>query len=107
VDGSTSFGEIDRDSSDVEFGFDLGTGSAKGNIHVEDAKDHVHDIEVSGKIRGDGHFDFNSNNGYNGGGKGALSGAALEHANGDFGFTDMGLSGRVNKINGQFETTKQ
>jgi hypothetical protein len=107
TEGSTSFGAIDRERSDVELGFDLGEGSAKGKIHIEDAKDQVHDIEISGKIRGNGAFDFNSNNGYSGGGKGALSGATLEHANGDFGFSDIDLSGRVNQISGKFETTKQ
>jgi hypothetical protein len=107
VEGSTSFGAIDKASSDVQLGFDLGTGDAKGSIHVEDTKANVHDIEVAGKIRENGTFDFNSNNGYNGGGKGSLVGDALEHANGDFGFSEMDLSGKANQIQGKFETTHE
>jgi len=107
VEGSTSFGAIDKASSDVKLGFDLGTGDAKGSIHLEDAKANVHDIDIAGKIKDNGTFDFNSNNGYNGGGKGSLSGEVLEHANGDFGFSEVDLSGKANQIQGTFETTHQ
>ncbi|HIP47051.1 MAG TPA: hypothetical protein EYG95_05780 [Campylobacterales bacterium] len=107
VEGSTSFGAIDRDSSTVKLGFDLGSGAMDGNIQFNDMVQD-YDIDVAGKIQGDGSFDFNSNNGYDGGGEGTLSGDKLENANGTFGFheTDI-MSEEINNIDGKFETSKK
>jgi hypothetical protein len=49
-----------------------------------------------------------SNNGYDGGGKGDLSGEALENAKGDFAFSERDIvSGDLNEITGKFEATHQ
>lgn len=107
TEGTTSYGAIDKDSSSVKLGFDLGSGAMDGNLKFKDNTQN-YDIGVAGKVKGDGSFDFNSNNGYDGGGKGALSGDKLQNANGDFGFkeTDI-ISNQVNNIDGKFETSKQ
>ncbi len=107
VEGATNFGAIDKDSSSVKLGFDLGSGAMDGNMKFQDTVQN-YDVDVAGKVKGDGSFDFNSNNGYDGGGKGALSGDKLQNANGDFGFkeTDI-ITNQVNNIDGKFETTKQ
>jgi hypothetical protein len=78
-----------------------------GNMKFKDTIQN-YDIGVAGKIKGDGLFDFNSNNGYDGGGKGVLSGDKLQNANGDFGFkeTDI-ITSQTNNINGKFETSKK
>jgi len=107
VDGSTSFGAIDKESSDVKLGFDLGTGAMDGNMKFDDGTNN-YDVDVAGKIEGDGSFGFNSNNGYDGGGQGALSGENLEHANGDFAFSEKNIvDDSTNEIKGNFETTHE
>jgi len=107
VEGSTSFGAIDKDSSSVRLGFDLGSGAMDGNLKFKDSVQN-YDVDVAGKIKGDGSFDFNSNNGYDGGGKGSLSGDKLQNANGDFGFKETDFTtNKVNNINGKFETRKK
>jgi len=107
VEGVTSFGAIDKDSSSVKLGFDLGSGEMDGNMKFKDSVQN-YDVDVAGKIKGNGSFDFNSNNGYDGGGKGTLSGDKLQNANGNFGFkeTDI-ITNQVNSIDGKFETSKK
>ncbi len=104
--GTTSFGDIDKDSSFVKFGFDLGSGVMNGNMKFNDAQ-KSYDIDVGGKIKGDGSFNFNSNNGYDGGGAGDLSGNKLQNANGNFGFKEIDINTKqTNNIDGKFETIK-
>ena len=106
VEGTTANGAIDKESSAVRLGFDLGTGKMDGDMKFKDAvSDYA--IKVDGKLQGDGHFDFNANNGYDGGGSGTLSGEKLEHANGDIHFVEKQLDGSSNAINAKFETTHQ
>jgi len=104
VEGRTSNGHIDRDSSSVNLGFDLGNGKMDGDIKFNDSASD-YDIKVNGKLKKDGSFDFNSHNGYDGGGRGELSGKKLEHANGDMHFVEKRLDGNINKIDAKFETT--
>ena len=107
VEGSTGFGTIDSASSSVNLGFDLGSGTMDGNMKFQDSV-QAYDVDVAGKIKGDGNFDFNSNNGYDGGGAGELSGDKLENANGNFGFAETDImSKEVNHIDGKFETSKK
>ncbi len=103
--GSTSHGDIVLDRSDVSLDFDLGTGVAQGNMHIEDTQANQHDIAVSGKVQGDGNFDLNSKQGYDGGAQGSLQGERLQHANGDFNFQEQEIGGEKNTISGSFETT--
>ncbi len=106
TEGKTTVGgAIDKDSSSVDLGFDLGKGTMDGDLKFEDTK-REYDIKVDGKVRGDGSFNFASSNGYNGNGNGRLSGEALEHANGDIGFREKNLDGSINKIDAKFETTQ-
>ena len=107
VEGVTNYSAIDKDSSNVKLGFDLGSGNVDGTMKFQDNVQN-YDIGVAGKVKGDGSFDFNSNNGYDGGGQGDLSGDQLQNANGSFGFkeTDI-ISNEVNNIDGKFETTKK
>lgn len=107
VEGTTSFGAIERESSAVKLGFDLGSGAMDGNMKFQDSVQE-YDVDLAGKVKGDGSFDFNSNNGYDGGGEGTLSGDKLENANGRFGFSETDImSKEVNQIDGKFETSKR
>jgi len=106
TNGSTSNGQIDTKSSSVVLGFDLGNGKMDGDIRFNDSVSD-YDIKVDGKLKGDGSFNFNSHNGYDGGGRGTLSGDNLEHANGDMHFIEQRLDGSTNNIDADFETRHQ
>ncbi len=107
VEGRTNYGNIDTDASSVKLGFDLGSGEMNGNMKFNDSVQD-YDIDIAGKIKGDGKFNFNSINGYDGGGTGKLSGEKLQNANGNFGFSEEDMiTKEVNKIDGKFETSRQ
>lgn len=107
VEGQTSLGAINTDTSSVKLGFDLGSGEMSGNMKFDDSVQD-YDVDVAGKLKGDGSFDFNSNNGYDGGGAGELSGDELQNANGNFGFSEEDMiTKEKNKIDGKFETSRQ
>ena len=107
VEGSTSFGAIEKDSNFIKLGFDLGTGAMNGNMKFNDEVSN-YDIDIAGRIKGDGSFNFNSNDGYNGGGKGTFNGDKLQNANGSFGFKEIDIvTNEVNNIDGKFETSRK
>ncbi len=108
VEGTTSHGTIKQnDLNHVRLGFDLGAGNVNGNIRFQDDI-QTYDIDVAGHVKGDGSFEFNSQNGYDGNGKGALSGKQYENANGDFHFEEKEFFNlRKNIIEGKFETTRE
>jgi hypothetical protein len=108
TEGTTTIGgKIDTASSDVKLGFDLGAGRLNGELKFNDTKTN-YDIEVAGKVREDGSFNFSTKDGYYGGGKGKLDGQKFEHANGDFSFSEKdGNNQKVfNQIDGKFETSR-
>ena len=106
VEGKTEHGAIDKDSSSVNLRFDLGSGAMDGDLKFSDQTTQ-HNIDVEGSINNNGSFDFNSANGYDGGGDGALSGDKFEHANGGFKFTETDVNNpdEIKVIEGKFETT--
>ena len=109
VEGHTSYGTIKQNSTnDVRLGFDLGAGSMQGNMKFQDSVQD-YDIDVAGRVKADGSFDFNSQNGYDGGGKGALEGEQYEHANGSFDFQERDIHTQtpINTIEGKFETERE
>ncbi|HHD72562.1 MAG TPA: hypothetical protein ENL02_01390 [Epsilonproteobacteria bacterium] len=108
TEGTTSYGAIRQDGvNDVRLGFDLGAGTMDGKLQFEDTVQQ-YDIDVAGRVKQDGSFDFNSQNGYDGGGKGALEGEKYEHANGSFDFEEKDLFNQhSNKIQGKFETNRK
>ncbi len=108
VEGTTSYGAIRQDDHNyVRLGFDLGDGSMQGKMQFQD-NIQQYDIDVGGKLKEDATFDFNSQNGYNGGGHGELTGEQYDKASGDFHFEEEDLfSQHVNKIDGKFEAEKQ
>ena len=107
TEGKTSYGEIMQNSNNrVRLGFDLGEGSVEGNLKFDDPVQN-YDIDVAGHVKGDGSFDFNSQNGYDGGGKGKLEGKKYENANGDFRFEEKTFFNlKKNTIEGKFETSR-
>ena len=108
TEGMTSYGTIRQDSTnEVKLGFDLGAGTMQGDMRFSDPVQQ-YDIEVGGSVKEDGSFDFNSQNGYDGGGNGKISGEKYEHANGRFDFQEHDLFGQhTNEIRGEFETKRQ
>ena len=106
VEGTTADGTIDKDSSSVNLHFDLGSGAMGGDLKFGDQTTQ-HDIDIEGSMNSNGSFDFNSANGYDGGGDGALSGDKFEHANGGFKFTETDVNNldEIKVIEGKFETT--
>jgi hypothetical protein len=109
TEGSTTYGTIKQNAqNDVRLQFDLGSGAVDGNLKFEDNLQR-YDIQVGGRIRSDATFDFNSQNGYSGGGYGKLSGEKLENANGAFDFNenDLHTDMLINHIEGKFEATRQ
>jgi len=108
TEGKTSYGEILQNSDNrVRLGFDLGDGSVEGNLRFDDPVQN-YDIDVAGHVKGDGSFAFNSQNGYDGGGKGKLEGNKYENANGDFRFEEKTFFNlKKNIIEGKFETSRQ
>ncbi len=109
VDGETSYGAIRQDeTNDVRLGFDLGAGTMQGNMKFRDEVQD-YDIDVAGRVKADGSFDFNSQNGYDGGGSGVLEGEQYENANGGFDFQERDIQTQtpLNRIEGKFETTRE
>jgi hypothetical protein len=109
TEGATTYGTIKQNAqNDVSLQFDLGAGTVDGNLKFEDRLQR-YDIQVGGRIRSDATFDFNSQNGYSGGGYGKLSGEKLQNANGGFDFNENDLQSDmlINHIEGKFETTRQ
>ena len=106
--GSTSYGTIRQDDyNNVRLGFDLGAGTMEGNMKFADTIQQ-YDIDIAGRVKDDATFDFNSQNGYNGGGNGLLSGEKYEQANGSFSFEEEDLFNQhTNKIEGEFETRRK
>ncbi|RUM65757.1 MAG: hypothetical protein DSZ05_05535 [Sulfurospirillum sp.] len=104
TEGSTSYGVIQQDDYNrVHLGFDLGDGSMQGNIQFHDNVEQ-YNIDVGGKLKEDATFDFNSRNGYDGGGHGKLEGTKYEQANGTFHFEEKEFFNlHTNKIDGKFE----
>ncbi len=109
VQGSTSHGKIDSESSKVKLGFDLGSGDVKGDVKFRDSSQKHYDIGVAGKAKGDGSFDFAPKGGYEGKGSGNLHGEKLEKASGDFNFKERDLASKkvINNIEGKFEAKRK
>ncbi len=106
TEGTTSNGAIQKGSR-VDLEFDLGSGDMRGKMKFKDNRED-YNIKIDGKVRGSGDFNFNSNNGYDGGGKGKLSGDRYQNANGDFNFkeSDFATGRTTNQIDGKFQTKR-
>ncbi len=104
--GSTSFGDIKLDGvNKVNLGFDLGAATMDGNMKFEDPIKR-HDISVEGKVKDDGTFNFNSVNGYDGGGKGKIEANGYKKANAKIDFEEKDLfTQKSNFIKAKLETT--
>ncbi len=109
TNGTTSFGTIkENEINDVQLRFDLGSGALDGHLKFED-NIRAYNIDIGGHIRDDATFNFNSQNGYNGGGSGALHGEQLQNADGTFDFTenDIHTDQVINHIEGEFEARRR
>jgi len=108
TEGTTSYGAIRQDApNEVKLGFDLGDATVSGNMKFADPVQQ-YDVQVGGRVENDGRFNFNSQNGYDGGGEGKLEGENYAHANGQFDFQEQDLFNQQNnKIKGKFETTRK
>jgi hypothetical protein len=109
VEGSTTYGSIKQNgANEVRLDFDLGAGSMQGNMRFQDDVQN-YDIDVAGRVKADGSFRFNSQNGYDGGGEGSLHAEAYKHADGSFDFQERDIHTKlpINNIKGRFETERE
>ena len=108
VEGTTSHGTIQQDDYNrVHLGFDLGDGSMQGNIRFQDPY-QKYDIQTGGKLHDDASFNFNAQNGYDGGGAGKLEGAKYDKASGSFHFEEKEFFNlHTNEIDGKFEAERK